>query len=347
MNKIIVFFPNEIKIPAGGESSLMELVEFLPSNTVYLRLPFGRIGPLKFVNILLHILINLGNKKNRYHFFIPEVFLPYFGENLKKIKYSIVCLNHRYILLNWEKNINNNHIVEIYKLSNSIITHPEESYKYLKAILPDKKIYQYFFNKKYNKLNKFDIYRNRINVINRIKESNKLVIGYMPRKRYYETNIIINELKLLSEINKLPIEFIKIDKSSWDQTMNIFKSIDVFFCTSYLEGYGRPPLEAISHGIILCGFDGGITKQYENIIYCKNSENTLEYFDLLSNILKNPVDFKQEIEIISFKEHITENSLHNTNSIRGIIDNIVYGEKLGFLDLFHFIYRRYIKKLFN
>ena len=80
-----------------------------------------------------------------------------------------------------------------------------------------------------------------------------------------------------------------------DEYQEILKKCDIIVNTSYFEGFGLPPLEAMSFGILVIARENEGLKQYAN------NENIIIYFDKkeLINILKNIIkDKRQFVELI-------------------------------------------------
>jgi glycosyltransferase involved in cell wall biosynthesis len=83
----------------------------------------------------------------------------------------------------------------------------------------------------------------------------KLQIAYMPRKRPFELDFIRNLFTRLDGQYK-HVPWVCIDKMDEAKVAEILGESAIFLSTSLYEGFGLPPLEAMSCGCIVVGFHG-------------------------------------------------------------------------------------------
>jgi glycosyltransferase involved in cell wall biosynthesis len=119
------------------------------------------------------------------------------------------------------------------------------------------------------------------------KTKKKKIISYMSRKRPDD----VKQLLMLLNFNKQieDWEFIDINNISEFCVANTLKESMVFLSFSDQEGLGLPPLEAMSCGCIVIGYDGGGGKEFfnPNININVNSGDILSYYNCINDVLIN------------------------------------------------------------
>lgn len=83
----------------------------------------------------------------------------------------------------------------------------------------------------------------------------KLQVAYMPAKRPKEAPVVYSMFRhLYPQFDEVP--WVPIAGLSRADCARVMAESAVFASFSYLEGLGLPPLEAMSSGCLVCGFDG-------------------------------------------------------------------------------------------
>jgi glycosyltransferase involved in cell wall biosynthesis len=86
-------------------------------------------------------------------------------------------------------------------------------------------------------------------------------IAYMPRKGWWNIQQARGMLwHRRPDLREIP--WVPIDGISEDQVAKIFQQSTFFLSTSYREGFGLPPVEAMACGCIVIGFTGGGGREY-------------------------------------------------------------------------------------
>ncbi len=84
----------------------------------------------------------------------------------------------------------------------------------------------------------------------------KLSIAYMPRKAFSDLRIIHDVFR-----RKYPglagVDWVGIDKVGHAEALSTLRRCAIFLSMSHREGFGLPPLEAMSAGALVAGFHGG------------------------------------------------------------------------------------------
>ena len=83
----------------------------------------------------------------------------------------------------------------------------------------------------------------------------KLQVAFMPRKRPTEIEFIRNIFQRVYPDYK-HIQWVEIDKEDESKVAQILGESAIFLSTSLYEGFGLPPLEAMSCGCLVIGFHG-------------------------------------------------------------------------------------------
>ena len=90
-------------------------------------------------------------------------------------------------------------------------------------------------------------------------------IAFMPRKC---PDHLVQIISILRERNYFPNwTFISLENMPQEQLINEMRSSALFLSTSYLEGFGLPPAEALSSGALVVGYDGEGGKEFFNPPY--------------------------------------------------------------------------------
>lgn len=85
-------------------------------------------------------------------------------------------------------------------------------------------------------------------------------IAFMPRKC---SDHLVQVISILKQRNKFPNwSFVALENMSQEQLINEMRSSALFLSTSYLEGLGLPPAEALSTGALVVGYDGEGGKEF-------------------------------------------------------------------------------------
>lgn len=80
-------------------------------------------------------------------------------------------------------------------------------------------------------------------------------IAFMPRRMGPEAAFILNHAQMLSE-SMTTMQPVVIDGMELSQAATILGKAAIYLCTSYLEGFGLPALEAMASGCLVVGFHG-------------------------------------------------------------------------------------------
>ena len=102
----------------------------------------------------------------------------------------------------------------------------------------------------------------------------RLQIAYMPRKRAQHIEFIKNILGRINPRFK-DIPWVPIDNRTETEVAEILGESALFFSSSTQEGFGLPPLEAMSCGCVVVGFHGDGGREYadkENGLWCDEGD---------------------------------------------------------------------------
>ncbi len=88
-----------------------------------------------------------------------------------------------------------------------------------------------------------------------------LSIGFMPRKSHMDAGVIQSIFRR-KQIGRPPVEWISIDGMSHDDAMRAMRRTTIFLSLSHREGFGLPPIEAMSVRTLVVGFHGGGGLEY-------------------------------------------------------------------------------------
>lgn len=146
-----------------------------------------------------------------------------------------------------------------------------------------------------NAFTKQNVFRIRLGIDNDIfsfSDHKEKSIAFMPRKLSEDIVQIINIFKARNPDSEW--NFISIDNKNELEVANILKSSTIFLSFNHKEGFGLPPVEAMSCGCFVIGYQGQAGKEYfkpefssavqegEIIDYVKKIEETIADFE------KNP-----------------------------------------------------------
>jgi hypothetical protein len=144
----------------------------------------------------------------------------------------------------------------------AVLVHSQHDLEYLTYLYPSLKICRMycgiddqFFKFSPNKLNQ---------------------IAYMPRKYEVGAQQLINLLNIRKVLDGFRVR--KIENSSLEETAQIMRDSLIFLSFSSYEGFGLPPIEALSCGCIVIGFYGNGGKEYLRSEF----SYPIEYGDLLN-----------------------------------------------------------------
>jgi glycosyltransferase involved in cell wall biosynthesis len=131
------------------------------------------------------------------------------------------------------------------------------------------------------------------------EEQRRLQIALMPRKGFW--NILMVRGMLWHRRPDLrPIPWAPIDAMSEQDVAMTLQQSAIFLSTSFREGFGLPPVEAMACGCVVVGFSGGGGNDYANPNngFWVDDEDTLALGQKLEQILiefkDNPQDEKWE-----------------------------------------------------
>jgi len=90
----------------------------------------------------------------------------------------------------------------------------------------------------------------------------KKKITFMPRKC---SDHLVQIINILRQRNTFPgWSYVPLENMSQKELIHEMKSSALFLSTSYLEGFGLPPAEALSSGALVVGYDGEGGKEFFN-----------------------------------------------------------------------------------
>lgn len=158
----------------------------------------------------------------------------------------------------------------------------KDSYEYLKFTYPDQKIFRI----------KLGIDQEIFNY----QEEKKDTITFMPRKLPEDINQVLHILHERENIRGW--EFLGIDNKSEREVADLMKGSKIFLSFNHREGFGLPPLEAMSCGCFIVGYQGQGGREYfhpeytnaipegEIVEYVKAVENAVNAFEESSEKMK-------------------------------------------------------------
>lgn len=174
----------------------------------------------------------------------PEIYGPnihLIERNIEKIIFNQNC----YYTFNHFQNDTNLEDC-CYKHIKHCIVVSEDSQKYIKTAFSDLKVH-----------------RIKLGIDDEIFQyttEKKLKIAFMPRKLSSDVKQVIH---ILNSRKKIPNwEFIAIDGLKEKQVAETLKKCSVFLSFNHIEGFGLPPVEAMSCGCIVIGYQGNAGKEY-------------------------------------------------------------------------------------
>jgi glycosyltransferase involved in cell wall biosynthesis len=85
-------------------------------------------------------------------------------------------------------------------------------------------------------------------------ETKQMQIAYMPRKRANEIEVILAILRRRGAIDG--VDIVSIDRMASGEVASRLRSALIFLSTSWRDGFGLPPAEAMASGCIVIGYTG-------------------------------------------------------------------------------------------
>ncbi|MFH1673053.1 MAG: 6-hydroxymethylpterin diphosphokinase MptE-like protein [Pseudomonadota bacterium] len=119
-------------------------------------------------------------------------------------------------------------------------------------------------------------------------EIRRLQIAYMPRKGSWNIRLVRGALwHRRADLRSIP--WIPIENMSEKEVAATLQQSSIFLSTSFREGFGLPPLEAMACGCIVVGFTGGGGKEYahEGNGFWVKDEDSLALADRLEKVLSD------------------------------------------------------------
>src|SRR5690606_34782868 len=319
--KIYFISPSNAE-PTGGVKQIYKMVEILNENGINAVLLLKKradvkwfttnvpveISPYLFKKIKLSYLNQSPTMLEKIHLFFlkqrsidiqPDsilVFPEIYGPNINKIEPSVKkvifnqnCYYSRHQYQN--EDLKDNPYSSKNTLGTIVVS--TDSYKYIKFTIPQHKTFL-----------------QRIGVNTEIfcfSDKKEKIISYMPRKLREDSNQIINILKIRNQVPGWRI--VAIENKNESEVAEILKESAIFLSFNHREGFGLPPLEAMSCGCYIIGYHGEGGKEYLN----STNSSLIE----MGNIL----GFVQEIETIAKKidqkDHDIQNMVRmNSNFVR-------------------------------
>ena len=112
-------------------------------------------------------------------------------------------------------------------------------------------------------------------------------IAYMPRKLADDINQVINIFRLRNPNSDW--EFTPIDNMSENEVAQILRKSSIFLSFNHREGFGLPPVEAMSCGCYVIGYKGQAGKEYFNPEFSSSVEegDIIDYVKKIENAIKN------------------------------------------------------------
>lgn len=140
-------------------------------------------------------------------------------------------------------------------------------------------------------------------------------ICYMPRKKTQTVNQVLNFIE--SEVNEKGWILKEINRVSQGETAKIMSESKLFLSFSETEGFGLPPVEAMSAGCCVLGFHGEGGREYFEagpFIESVESDNILEYV-LKVAIWIDKLKYEDSFEELSFNaRRFVENTYSSEKS---------------------------------
>lgn len=236
----------------------------------------------------------------------PEIYLGYI--NALQLKNKIVIFNqncyYTFLTLNNTNYKINNHIANI-------------------TVSNDSQDYLNLFN------NEVKNYRIRLGInssIFSLNENKKKQICYMPRKLNEDVIQVINLLKIRNVCKDWA--FIPIDNMCENEVAETMKTSSIFLSFNYKEGFGLPPVEAMSCGCVIVGYSGNGGNEYFNLPYTFKIEDrnikefVLKVEDVVSNIDNQTFDMNKLSKEISNNIIETYNLKIEKEDINNVWKNI-------------------------
>jgi glycosyltransferase involved in cell wall biosynthesis len=126
-------------------------------------------------------------------------------------------------------------------------------------------------------------------------EEKKKQICFMPRKLGDDVNQVINILKQRKSLNNW--DLIPIDNKTETGVAEIMKESTFFLSFNHKEGFGLPPVEAMSCGCYVIGYRGQAGKEYFKSEFSSPVEdgNIIEFVEKIEKALKIYEDDPQDI----------------------------------------------------
>ncbi|UFH33818.1 glycosyltransferase [Chryseobacterium sp. C-71] len=111
-------------------------------------------------------------------------------------------------------------------------------------------------------------------------------IAFMPRKLSDDINQVINIFRLRNPNSNW--EFTPIDNKSENEVAEILRKSSIFLSFNHREGFGLPPVEAMSCGCYVIGYKGQAGKEYFNPEFTSSVEegDIIDYVEKIENATK-------------------------------------------------------------
>lgn len=174
----------------------------------------------------------------------PEIYGPRINEIEPQLKKVIFNQNCYYTFEHFYQNFNTNPYENANSLATIVVS--EDSKKYLNFTFP-----------------KHQVHRLKIGVDTSTfsySENKQKIISYMPRKLSEDSIQIINILKIRNNLKTWSI--LPIENNTESEVAEILKKSAIFLSFNHREGFGLPPVEAMSCGCFVIGYQGQAGREY-------------------------------------------------------------------------------------
>lgn len=147
----------------------------------------------------------------------------------------------------------------------AVLVHSQHDLEYIRYLYPDANVYR--------------MYCGIDNQIFRFNPDKLAQVAYMPRKYDAGAQQLMNLLNHRDILHGFRVR--KIENTSLEECARIMQESLIFLSFSSYEGFGLPPIEALSCGCIVIGFHGNGGKEY----FKPEFSFPVEYGDLLNFVL--------------------------------------------------------------
>lgn len=237
---------------------------------------------------------------------IPEVYGPHIHKiepNVKKVIFNQNC----YYTFGYYS-MYKEYLVNPYNDNNTIATivASDDAEKYLNYCFPN-----------------ITVYKMRLGIDDSIfnfAKNKKKQICVMPRKLGDDVNQVIQIIKQRNLYKDWDIVF--VDNKSELEVANIMKDSLIFLSFNYKEGFGLPPVEAMSCGCYVIGYKGQAGKEYfkQEFSYPINDGDIIQFVKAIEETV-NIYENKPE-EIIT-KGELASEFVRNNYSLKNEEDDII------------------------